>query len=38
MSRAHKSVDQRPAVVHGGLTTVLPHELIRARASGGSSG
>jgi hypothetical protein len=31
-------VDQRPAVVHGGLTAALPHELARARASGGSGG
>jgi hypothetical protein len=38
VSRAHKSVDQRLAVVHGGLTAALPHELAGVRARGGSSG
>jgi hypothetical protein len=38
VSRAYKSVDQQPAVVHGGLMAALPHELAGARARGGSDG
>jgi hypothetical protein len=38
VSRAHKSVDQWPAVVHGKLMAELPHELTGARARGGSGG